>query len=212
MPRTARASVGGVCYHVMNRGNDRSQVFHDAADYEAFAALLVPSSQRPPMRLLAWCLMPNHFHMVLWPHADGDLGHWMRWLLTSCVRRHHRRHGTTGHVWQGRFKAFPSQSDEHLYTVLRYVEGNALRAGLVRQAEDWRWGRLYWRQAGGEALAAWPELVNRAMGEKQLTTVRRSVQRGSPFGSEMWIKRTAARLGLEFTLRPRGRPRKHQKS
>ena len=91
------------------------------------------------MRLLAWCLMPNHFHLVLWPHGDGDLSRWMQWLLTSHVRRYHRHYHGSGHVWQGRFKAFPIEEDEHLWTVLRYVERNALRANLVRRAEDWPW-------------------------------------------------------------------------
>ncbi len=132
MPRTARASVGGVCYHVLNRGNARMRVFHGDEDYEAFVDLLDRACERLPMRVLTYCLMPNHFHLVLLPHGDGDLGRWMQWLLTSHVRRHHRRRRSSGHVWQGRFKAFPIQQDAHLVMVLRYVQRGSGTRGTGR--------------------------------------------------------------------------------
>jgi putative transposase len=137
MARTARAAVGGVCYHVINRGNARGEICHKKEDFAAFLDLMEEAGQRLPMRLLAWCLIPNHFHLVLWPHGDGDLSRWMQWLMTAHVRRYHRHYHSSGHVWQGRFKAFPSEEDEHLWTVLRYVERNALRANLVVRAEEW---------------------------------------------------------------------------
>jgi putative transposase len=127
MPRTARASAGGFCYHVINRGNARSQVFHKAEDYQAFVATMAEACIRVPMRPVAFCLMPNHFHLVLWPRADGELSRWMHWLLTTHVRRYLRHYGHSGHVWQGRFKAFPIQQDDHLTTVVRDVERNPLR-------------------------------------------------------------------------------------
>ena len=132
MPRTVRASVGNVCYHVLNRGNARAQVFYKDGDYDAFMKCIAHACIEVPMRVLGWCLMPNHFHLVVWPHADGDLSKWMHWLLNTHVRRYHRHYHSSGHVWQGRFKAFPIEQDEHLLTVLRYAERNAQRAGLVR--------------------------------------------------------------------------------
>ena len=87
-------------------------------------------------------MLPNHFHLALWPLGDGDLGRWMHWLLTAHVRRYQRHYHSTGHVWQGRFKAFPIQEDEHLLVALRYIERNPLRAGLVERAEDWSWSSL----------------------------------------------------------------------
>src|SRR6267378_2674225 len=150
MARTARASVGGICYHALNRGNRRETVFHKPADYDAFLSAMADACTRRPMDLLGYCLMPNHFHLVLRPHGDGDLSRWMQWLLTAHVRRYRRHYGSSGHVWQGRFRAFPCQDDDHLATVLRYVERNALRAGLVRQAEDWPHGSL--AAAAGRAL------------------------------------------------------------
>src|SRR5277367_3551182 len=139
MPRAARDSPGGYCYHVMNRGNDRRVVFRKQGDFDAFVKLLAQAGERSDVRLLAFCLMPNHFHLVLWPRRDGDLSDYMMWLTTAHVRRYHQHYHSSGHVWQGRFRAFPIQKDEHLLTVHRYVERNPVRAGLVGRAEDWRW-------------------------------------------------------------------------
>ena len=218
MPRIARASVGGICYHVINRGNARAVVFQENADYNAFVKLLAGACERVPMRVLAYCLMPNHFHLVLWPKADGELSRFMQWLLTAHVRRHHRVHHSSGHLWQGRFKAFPIQQDEHLLSVLRYVERNALRAKLVRRAENWRWSSLNQHRTGAEPVLLhpgplarprdWLAYVNPAQTDDELSAIRQSVNRGTPFGSPAWVKRTVRRLGLEATLRPRGRPRK----
>lgn len=213
--------MGGWVYHVLNRGNARAEVFHKPEDFDAFLALLAPACERLPMRVLGWCIMPNHFHLLLWPREDGDLGRWMQWLLTSHVRRYHRHYGGSGHVWQGRFKAFPVQEDEHFLTVLRYIERNPLRARLVRRAENWVWSSLRCRLPGGDASllakppvplpTGWSDLVHEPQTEAELAALRASVNRGTPFGSRPWTTSAAKRLGLEFTLHPRGRPRKSEK-
>lgn len=218
MPRTARASVGGVVYHAINRGNGRAEVFHKSEDYQAFLRLMTDGHTRLPMRVLAFCLMPNHFHLVLWPHNDADLSRWMQWLLTAHVRRYHRHYGTSGHVWQGRFKAFPIQQDEHLLTVLRYVERNPLRAGLVDRAEAWRWSSLEARRSRPrpafldegpvERGRNWIADVNRPMTRDEEEALLKCIDRGTPFGTPRWQWTTAERLGLQSTLRPRGRPPK----
>jgi putative transposase len=216
MPRTSRAAIGGYCYHVLNRGNRRSEVFHGPDDYAAFVTLLCQACARVPMRLLAWCLMPNHFHLALWPEKDSDLAKWLHWLLTTHVRRYNLCYRLTGHVWQGRFKAFPVQEDEHLLTMLRYVERNPLRANLVGRAEDWPWSSLNERltapllpmlAAGPVPLPGnWLDYVNAPQTEGELERIRRSVVRSCPYGSVGWVERTARDLGLESSLRPRGRP------
>ncbi|MFQ5502930.1 MAG: transposase [Phycisphaerae bacterium] len=220
MPRTARASAGGICYHAINRGNGGAQVFQDDRDYHTFVDLLEQANDHTPMRLVGFCLMPNHIHLVLWPRHDGDLSRYMQWLLTSHVRRHHRRYGTSGHVWQGRFKAFPIQADDHLLTVLRYVERNPFRANLVPQAQEWTWSSLSMRRAGQAAFLNdgpvdrprnWLRCVNQPETDDELTALRHSIHRGTPFGRRTWVARIAKRLGLESTLNPRGRPRSEQK-
>jgi putative transposase len=223
MPRTARASAANYCYHALNRGNARQEVFHKPEDYAAFLRLMAEANERPQgpaMRVLAYCLMPNHFHLVLWPRADGDLSRWMQWLLTSHVRRYHRHYGGSGHVWQGRFKAFPIQKDDHLLTVLRYVERNPVRARSlpVRKAQRWPWSsaaapppdavRPLLVKGPVPRGADWLEWVNAPLSDAELTAIRHSVNRGAPYGNAAWQRRTSIALGLESTLRPRGRPRK----
>jgi putative transposase len=205
----------------MNRGNDRRQVFHDAQDYGQFVALIEQSCRRLPVPVLSYCLMPNHFHLVLWPRGDGDLGRWMQWLLTAHVRRYRKRHGGSGHVWQGRFKAFPAQSDVHLHTVMRYVERNPLRSGLVPRAEAWAWSSL--SQWGGTDRPfflcegplprpqPWVDYVNLPQTKEELALLERSILRGAPLGELQWVRDTARRLGLEYTLNPRGRPSRQKK-
>lgn len=215
MPRVARIAPGGLCFHVINRGNMRVRVFHDDADYRDFLKLLAAACERVELRLLAYCLMPNHFHLVAWPRQDGDLGRAMQWLMTSQVRRHHKRHGTEGHLWQGRYKSFAIQNDGHLLTVLRYVEQNPLRAKLVKRAEGWPWSSA---STGPPSVALdpgplprpadWLAQVNDWNDPEQLAALRRSVDRGLPWGAAPWIAQTATRLGLDSLLRPVGRPRK----
>ena len=139
MPRAARGLVGGQVYHVLNRGNSRVNVFHKPEDFAAFIDLICEARQRYPVKVLAYCLMTNHFHLVVRPDEGSDLSSWMRWLMTSHVRRYHRHYGTSGHIWQGRFKSFIVEDDGHLLSVMRYVEGNPVQAQMVKSARDWPW-------------------------------------------------------------------------
>ncbi len=215
MPRTARALVGGLCYHVINRGNARATVFHDAKDYRAFLTLMKLASERIPMRILAYCLMPNHFHLVLWSYSDGDISRWVHWLLTAHTKRHHRIRGTSGRIWQGRFKAFPIQQDRHLLTVLRYVERNPLRANLVQSAADWFWSSISRTQASHGLKTQgplptpdnWLEYVDQPHTHEEIEALRRCSAKNAPFGSIEWTQTTAQELGLQSSLRPRGRPK-----
>jgi len=218
MPRRSRAIVAGYCYHVINRGNNKARIFHDYSDYAAFTGFMAAAQQRFPLAMLAACLMPNHVHFVLRPGRDDEVTKWMHWLFTSHASRHHRKYGTVGRLWQGRFKASVIQQDLHLLRVMRYVERNALRAGLVRRAEEWAWGSLSWRarnhplvapQPSPVALPAdWISLVNQPQTETELEILRTSINRQRPIGAEEWIATTACTLGMQFSIRPRGRPRK----
>jgi putative transposase len=161
--------------------------------------------------------MPNHFHLVWRPHGDGDLGRRMRSPLTAHAQRCQRHDKTNGHAWQGRYTAFSIQDDDHLATVPRYVERNALRAELVARAEHWKWssppgwlGRdpPHWRGEPPPRDRAWLTRVNEPLSVGDHQRLRESVSRERPFGAEAWSRDTAQRLGLESTLQVRGRPKK----
>ena len=222
MGRTRRADEAGGIYHALNRGNARAEIFHKPEDYDAFEQILAEGLQRYACRMLAYQLMPNHWHFVVQPTEDGGMSDLLRWVsLTHTMRLHaHYRTGGQGHIYQGRFKSFPVQDDEHFLLVCRYVERNALRAGLVRRAEDWRWGSLSrWHEESEREprlLSPWPlarsarwaERVNKPLTAAELKTVRTSVNRGAPFGDETWVQGISRKLNLQSTLRPRGRPKK----
>lgn len=218
MPRRARGGTGSYVYHVVNRAVRRTTLLSTETDFHEFVQLLFETLQRRPMRLLAYCAMHTHFHLVVWPEHDGELASFMLWLTGTHARRWHQRHGTsgTGAVYQGRYKAIPVETDRHFLTVCRYVERNPLRAGLVPRAEDWLWssltGRCYPRLS--DALNEWPvarpvnwvDYVNEQQGPAELAAVQEAVRRSLPYGAPNWRRRTADRLGLDSHLRPAGRP------
>jgi len=222
MPRKARYTPGGLVYHVLNRAVARLPLFRKEADYAAFERIMLEAQEQHPTRLLAWCLMKNHWHFVVWPRTDDELSAFMRWLAHTHAMRWHVSHNTVGggHLYQGRFKAFPVQSDRHLLQVCRYVERNALTAGVVERAEQWRWGSLWaWREGQAELkelLCDWPcgrpqrwtETVNRPMTRRDLESLRACIQRGRPYGDEHWQEAMVAKLDLMHTIRSEGRPRK----
>ena len=193
MPRTGRIITAGTCHHVFNRTGGQLQVFAGAADCWKFVDLMSMASRRTPIDILAVCLMPNHFHFVIRPRRCEDIGRWMKVLLTTHVRQWHARQHTNGPVWQGRFRAFPVAHDEHLLEVLRYVEGNALRARLVDRAEHWPWGSLNWRYqsilpvplaAPPVALPSnWVDYVNDPPNAEEVAAIRNCLNKQRPYGN-----------------------------
>ena len=221
MPRRPRLAAGDLAYHVLNRRVGRLTLFEKPADYSAFETILAEAQDHTHIRIAAYCLMPNHWHLLLWPRQEGELSEVLRWITVTHTQRWHAHHHTagTGPVYQGRFKSFPIQSDGHFLAVARYVERNALRAKLVDRAEAWQWSSL-WRRIQGDPtrsawLSDWPverprdwvARVNFPHRASELEALRLSVQRGRPFGDEGWVRGMAKRFGMESTLRPRGRPK-----
>lgn len=228
MARQARVAPGGQVYHVLNRAVARLRIFETAGDYQAFERVIQEGLERHPVRLLGWVVMPNHWHLVVWPRKEGELSAFVRWVTHTHVMRWHRFHETvsTGPLYQGRFKSFMVEADGHLPTVMRYVQRNPVRGGLAERGEDWRWGSL-WHQMKGGAMAecvarppvevdggwtgqAWLERVRRAETAAELEAVRSSVKRGRPLGSAEWTQRVVRRLGLEHTVRAAHRPREEK--
>jgi putative transposase len=252
MPRRPRSAPGGYVYHALNRAaGRRRELFAKPVDYAAFERILAETQQRVAgVRLLAYCLMPTHWHLVLWPRRDGELSRFLRLLtVTHAQRLHAHRHTAgTGPIYQGRFKSFPIQADNrHLLLLCRYVERNALNAKLVRRAENWPWSSLHRRLAATPALSetrrpqpqarperpprhqrpaaprkdpkviltAWPvpmpggwvERVNAPLNPREQAAMHASLTRSRPLGSDRWTAATVARLKLQWTVRPRGRPK-----
>ncbi|MBE0492402.1 MAG: transposase [Sulfurospirillum sp.] len=217
MPRIPRGeSVGGL-YHVINRGNMQMQVFHDDQDYNYFLQLLEDGLKREAVSLQAYCLMPNHFHLLLKPEIEGSLSRLMQWLMTSHVRHFHKKNKTSGHIWQGRYKSFLVQKESYYLSVMRYIEANALRAKLVDDAGLWMYGSLWERMNHERELLDeplmelgkdWALHVNAHIKNEELEVLRNSVNRQSPLGDLEWVMQMAYTYGLRATLNPRGRPKK----
>lgn len=221
MARAPRIDVGNEVYHVINRANGRLKIFEEDWMYQDFEYLLNEMKEQYEMRILAYALMPNHWHLLLYPKEDGDLSESMRWLGTAHTRRYHAQTGTIGggHLYQGRYKSFIVETDIHFLTVLKYIERNPVRARLSKKAESWKWGSAYRRVSGTlkqrELLGEMPvELprnykhwINEPEPSEELAEIRESIRKGIPYGRESWRSRMIKHYGLEQVLREPGRPK-----
>jgi putative transposase len=189
MPRPPRTCPDFVPEHIINRGNYRSTIFRCAEDYLGFIGALALAGERTVVRLIAFCLMPNHWHLVLWPVRGSEISAYMQIVMNDHIRDLLRRHGTAGagHIYQSRFKNLPIIGEQHFLKVCRYVEANPRTAGLVERAEDWRWSSLAISGPADEIdiLAPWPfrrptdwlDRVNRPLGVHPLPELKRLARR-----------------------------------
>jgi putative transposase len=210
-------------YHASNRADFRSRLFKKAAHYRDFLGIVEESLDLVPMRILAYCLMPNHWHLVLHPRADGDLSKFLQRITLTHTQRYHAqtRTGGYGHLYQGRYKSLPVQQDRHLRALVRYVERNAKRAGLVKRAEDWPWSSAHARRYGNEKqkqiLSPWPmserrdygKWLNHSQPKEEVEKIRNAIKKSRPYGSKKWVAKAVAKFGLENTMRNLGRPKKN---
>ena len=227
MARLPRPIADGLIYHALNRGNNRATVFLDARDFLTFLVALRQTKERYPLRLFGYCLMGKHFHLLLQPKEGQSISRILQSLSVAHTWHYHRRYHGSGHVWQGRFKSPVIQDDEHLLRVLRYVEGNPLRAKMVADLAAYPWSSYIVHGLGKshglvDELPGWPGLgktederqaywrtwLHMPLSGRELQAVRRSITSGRPYGEEGWVETMAKRIGLNLTLRPRGRPRK----
>jgi putative transposase len=221
MSRIARTDIGEEIYHVLNRANARVQIFDSDKDYQLFENILEEAVEKFDMRLLAYCIMSNHWHLVLFPRQDGDLAQFMGWLSNTHTRRWHTAKGTIGqgHLYQGRYKSFLCQKDNYFITLVRYIERNAKKANLCKLAQDWKWSSLYRREKGSvkqkKILSKWPvdmpqdylSLVNQIRSLNEEEVIEKSIIKSNPYGDAGWVNRVVKKFGLEQTLRRVGRPK-----
>jgi putative transposase len=225
MARQPRDIRPGVFYHVLNRSAGRIALFRRESDYAAFERIMIEAAERFPLRIVDWCLMPNHWHFMVWPRKAEEVTDYFRWLTHTHAMRWRVAHRSVGwgHLYQGRFKAFAVEEGGPLRMVRRYVQRQALSAELVKRAELWRWASLWARREGSEELKGllsdesprlvggtgdWLEWVNEPLMKRELERLRVSVARGRPYGSAAWVERAVKEMGLEHTVRAEGRPRK----
>lgn len=222
MPRLARVDVGNEIYHVINRANGRMQIFNKPEDYRVFENLIEEAKELTNMRILAYVIMPNHWHLVLFPKNDGDLGIFMHHLTNKHTRQVHVATKTigSGHLYQGRYKSFLVAKDNYLLALIKYVERNAVRAKIVPRCEDWQWGSA-WRRTNGtvrqkklldqipaEIPNGYLKWINTTESLDDLGFVRYSVNKGVPYGREKWVDKMVTTFHLETTMRGVGRPKK----
>lgn len=211
MPRTRRICPGNVLFHVLNRANDRRHLFTSEDDYNEFLRLLSMAATRIPMRICAFCLMPNHWHLVLWPQTEVDTTPFMHWVSAVHAMRLRRRSKTVGcgHVYQDRFRSLPVESGIYYWNLVKYVEGNALRAGLVDRAEDWKWSSLADRTSADprillanplELPSEWARWVNTGWSESELAVLHQSAEKGRPYGSSSWVAEQAFKVRVTAPL------------
>ena len=218
MPRRLRHSLQGAAFHVMNRAVRRTVLFEVARDYDAFLAVVCEGLTRFKVKVISYCVMPNHWHFVVTCDRIEDISKWLHWVTTTHAIRWNIAHGTrgTGAVYQSRFTAVPIQTETSLYRVCRYVERNALRKGLVTKAELWAWGSLYATCKNCHAIplsrwpilrpANWTEIVNLPDDQAEIDALRETIRRNQPIGDPAWQKAVAPFIGL--SMKPVGRPKK----
>jgi putative transposase len=191
MPRSSRTASAGAIFHVVNRGVEKRKVFLDDHDYARFVTLLRDGKERASVKIFGFCLMPNHFHIIISPETDDALGQYMHWVTGKYAIEFRARTETRGHghVFQWRYWSRGCDDVDAFFIMLRYVEANAQRATLVRRAEDWQWGSLWARRKADmsvideppfELPSYWAALVNRPQFDRELAFARFKPKRGRP--------------------------------
>lgn len=221
MPRTIRTDVSNYVYHILNRSNARVPIFDADEDYQLFENILEEAVEKFNVEVLSYCLMPNHWHLILCPKKDGELARFMGWLTNTHTRRWHTNKGTIGegHLYQGRYKSFLCQDDNHFLTLVRYVERNAKKANLVAKAENWKWSSVWRREKGTNKqkkfLSDWPVSrpekyllwLNQPQTAMEEAVIEKSIAKSNPFGAVSWVEDTVKKFNLGQTLRGVGRPK-----
>jgi len=227
MPRLPRPIADGLLYHALNRGNNRAAVFGCADDYATFLQALAKTKKRYPFALYGYCLMTNHFHLLVEPSQVGDLGRFMQSVGRRYVRYINGTYQRSGTLWEGRFKSAAVSRDEYLMVCSRYIELNPVRAGLVNHPREYRWSSYQYRALGipdcllGEdpwytglgmnaegRQKAYRDWVESRIKEGEWEQIRQATQRGRLVGREAFQKEIEVMVGRRLIGESRGRPKK----
>jgi len=218
MPRQARVVIPGTPHHVTQRGNRRQRTFFCEADYITYLRLAAEAFAAHGVEIWAYCLMPNHVHLIATPKRPDDLALAVGAAHVRYTRQVNLRERWTGYLWQGRFASFPMDED-YLRQCVRYVALNPVRAGLVRRAVDWPWSSVRAHLGGQPDPLLTPDPIARRLGRdmeeafdvdleaEALGKLRRASTTGRPLGAEAWVKALEASTGRMLTDPPIGRPR-----
>jgi len=222
MARSARIVIPGLPHHITQRGTRRLDTFFSDADYSAYLALLTEACEKTGVACWAYCLMPNHVHLILVPPEEDTLGAVLGVTHSRYTKRVNRRENWHGHLWQERFHSF-AMDDAHLLTCARYIEQNPVKAGLTRRPENWRWSSARAHLSGrDDALCQTTPLLERVADSlgmdwrdyliqqtqtEILDQFHRHNQNGFPLGDRVFLDRLEKMIGRNLTLRRVGRPR-----
>lgn len=221
MPRPNRIHLPGIAHHVTQRGNQRNQVFFQPEDYSLYVSLLRRHARQAGVSISAYCLMPNHVHLVATPSSSGSLGPFMQRLQSDYSRWLNLKLDRSGHTWQSRYYA-AALDERHFWAAMAYVEQNPRRAGLVESAGQWLWSSARahlvdcdenwldfatWRNCTSPAF--WQSALDLSLHDAALLErIRESTRRGRPIGDDDFEDRVARELNIDLKPRPKGRPRK----
>ena len=222
MARLARTVVPGYPHHITQRGNRRLPTFFSDEDFQAYVDLVAAHGAARGLTVWAWCLMPNHVHLVAVPEAPEALARALGEAHRRYTRRVNFREGWRGHLWQERFFSCVLDAP-HALAAARYIERNPVRAGLVKRAWDWPWSSAAAHVAGtGDALirpggplmaevSDWRRFLTRDEDDATVRALRLHARTGRPLGAARFLARLERRLGRPLAPGRPGRPRKEEK-
>jgi putative transposase len=215
MARLARVVIPGIPYHVTQRGNGGQRVFFSEADYAAYRDRLASAAAEACVSVWAWCLMPNHVHLILCPSDEDGLRRALARTHRAYAGLIHARRRRTGHFWQGRFGAV-AMDEDHVAAAFRYVALNPVRARLVKRAEDWRWSSarallglaedgLTDPTPARQRFSRFADLLDGAEDAPATERLRKGESVGRPIGSQRFLEELEARTGRRLRPLSRGR-------
>jgi len=218
MPRIARVVIPHYPHHITQRGTNKTSIFSDDKDREYFLACLNDWAARTGTKIWAYCLMDNHFHLLLVPGQEQSLGKCLHGITFRYAQYYNQKYGRTGRLWQNRYFSCPVDKDEYLWAVVRYIERNPVRASMAKRAEDWEWSsaRTHIKGKGSKIpkLSDWLEETERSEYRRFVNEegsedeIRRATSTGRPLGSMGFVERLEEKLGRRLRPQKAGRPKK----